>query len=112
MNLYTTSEWKKLLLNFTLIVRASLRAGDFSVSGRACIRELFRFKKLSTATQTSAKKTLRELQRRIHSDKTTHEPPQVKHLTRLLFTAMRHFKEAYCGGDLPEARPELADYPK
>ena len=54
----------------------------------------------------------RELQRRTHSDKTTREPTQAKHLTRLLFTAMRHLKETYCGEHLPEARPGLADYPE
>ena len=53
-----------------------------------------------------------KLQRRVHSNKTTREPPQVKNLTRLLFTAMRHLKEIYCGDDFPEARLELADYPE
>ena len=41
---------------------------------------------------------------------TTREPPQVQHLTWLLFTAMRHLKETYCGDDSPEACPVPADY--
>ena len=74
-------------------------------------KKIFLICQLKTNTVGVMKK-FRGLQRRIHSDKTTREPPQVRNLTRLLFTAMRHLKEAYSGGDLPMARPELTDYPE
>ena len=84
VHLYRTSEWKKLRKLYE-DVRASLDAGYFDGSSRACIGKLFHFKQLNSVTRVSVMKKFRELQRRIHSDKTTREPPQVHHLARLLF---------------------------
>ena len=57
VHLYKTSEWKNLQKLYG-DARASLKAGDFDGSNRACIRKLFRLKQISTATQTSVKKSL------------------------------------------------------
>ena len=109
--LHSSNEWRKLKKLYE-DVRASLLDGSFDGSDRACIQKFFRFQRPGTVTQQGVKKKFNKLRKSIHPDKVTREPPQVRHLARLLWSAMRHLQETYCGYDKPEARPVPADYPE